>query len=274
MGSLRADLHLHTYYSDGLFSPAELVNEGKEAGLEAFAVTDHDCMLACAETKKLCEKEGIKFIPGIEISAYDGDIKIHTLGYGLDEDSPAFKEFFKFLYESSIKRAEDIIFKLNNSGIKLTLEDALKERFSENSPLHIMHIATAGAKKYGKDRLQFFNEYLSYGKVGYSQICRPTPEQAVELIKESGGVSSLAHPGRISLSKEGVLSLVKRLKSCGLGGIEAVYSAHTITDTAYYKEMAKTFNLIVTGGSDAHFRGGRKVGFPAFFLDGSLAEKF
>lgn len=265
---------MHTYYSDGLFSPEELVNEGKKAGLEVLALTDHDSMLGCEKTEKLCFLQGIKFLRGIEISAYEKDIKVHTLGYGLDENCEEYKSFFKILYEGSLKRADDMLSKLKKEGIELELDEVLKERASDKSPVHVMHIATAGGKKTGLDRFAFFNKYLAYGKSCHSNIFRPTPEQAVEVIKESGGVSSLAHPGRIDMGKQDLLSLVKKLKERGLDGIEGVYSAHTISDTAYYKEMAKAFGLYVTGGSDAHYAGGgRKVGSPAFYMDGSLAEK-
>ena len=138
-----------------------------------------------------------------------------------------------------------------------------------------MHISAAGAEKINaKDKFAFYWEYLAYGRPAYSCLLRPTPEKAVEVITASGGFASLAHPARIEMSKEGVISLVKRLKAVGLGGIEGVYTTHTITDTAYYKEMASAFNLLVTGGSDTHYFGGRqRIGEPAFYVEKPLAEK-
>lgn len=275
MAKLRADLHVHTYFSDGLLSPAEVAAEAANNGVQLLAVTDHDCMLAFPEMSKQCAQYGVKTVSGIEVSAYEDGVKIHTLGYNVNGENPAFKQFEKQLYEGSLKRTEDILFKLNNSGVKLNIDEVLKQRKSPESPVHAMYIARAGAQKgYANTPFSFYTEYLAPRKCGYSAVCRPSPELAIEVINASGGFASLAHPGRVELSKDGLLQLVKKLKDCGLCGIEGVYSTHTVTETAYYKEMAKTFGLVVTGGSDTHFKGGKKeIGLPVFFADEALAEK-
>lgn len=273
---MRADLHLHTYYSDGLMSPADVVREAENNGVQLISITDHDCMLAYPEVFAIAEKAGVKVVAGIEVSAYFGDVKIHTLGYNIDPNCQTFKDFYKELFEGSLKRADDIISKLNKNGVSVTLEEICASRFSLLSPVHGMHIARTCAKKGygGGNEFTFYNKYLAWGNCAYSGICRPSPEKTVEIISACGGFSSLAHPGRIDMSAEELKDLVKKLTNCGLGGIEAVYSAHTVTETAYYKEMARTFGLTVTGGSDTHVTGrSRKVGTPQFFTDGSLAEK-
>lgn len=272
---LKADLHVHTYYSDGLLSPAEVIAEGKKAGLDTIAITDHDCMLAYPEFSSLCKNSGIIPISGIEVSAYEGEVKVHTLGYGVNGESPCFKEFLKTLYEGSVKRTEDIIFKLKKYGINLTFDEVLKERYSPSSPIHAMYIACAGYKKgYAKTPHDFYNLFLSGGKVAFSFICRPSAEQAIEAINASGGFASLAHPGRIDLKKDELLKLILKLKACNLSGIEGVYSAHTHSETAYYKEIARTYDLLVTGGSDTHVLGGSKrIGTPPFYVDKALEDK-
>lgn len=272
---IRADLHVHTYYSDGLMSPAEVVTEAARKGLNALAVTDHDCMLACPEVFTLCKQKGIKAISGIEVSAYENGVKIHTLGYNLNAESADFRQFYKRLYDGSIKRTEDILYKLNKLGVRLTIDDILKQRTSPLSPIHAMHVARAGAEKgYKNTPFSFYTEYLAFGKSAFSEICRPSPEEAIEVINASGGFASLAHPARIELEKDGLLHLIRKLKACGLCGIEGVYSTHTVNETAYYKETAKAFNLLVTGGSDTHIKGGGKeIGTPAFFIDEALADK-
>ena len=96
----------------------------------------------------------------------------------------------------------------------------------------------------------------------------------MEVINSCGGFAVLAHPGRIELEKQELISLVKRLKDLGLKGIEAVYSTHTQIETAYYKEMAREYGLSVTGGSDTHFKeGNKKIGTPVFACDKELCEK-
>lgn len=272
---IKADLHVHTYYSDGLLSPAEVVSAAKANGVEMLAVTDHDCMLGCLEASQLGKICGVKALNGIEISAYENGVKIHILGYGADAKNPAFAKFLRGLYDGSLERAEDIIRKLNSNGVHITLNDALEFRQTEEAPVHTMHIARACAGKgYAGNPYTFYANYLAPGKCAFSCACRPSPESAVQAVIAGGGKSSIAHPGRIELSPAALDGLVKKLKDCGLYGIEAVYTTHTVTETAYYKEMATTYGLVVTGGSDTHFSGGKtRIGAPPFFLDEAVAKQ-
>lgn len=269
---MRADLHIHTYYSDGLQSPRDVAEAAKRNGVDIIAVTDHDNALARAEVASAAKEAGICAVEGIEISAYEGDIKVHTLGYGLDFESPVFARFYEKCLISSEERMEDIISKLNRGGIKISMEEVLRERRDSRSPLHTMLVSYAAVKKgYSSRAGDFYMRYLSYGKVGYSNIGRPTPKEAVEVIRECGGISSIAHPGRIYAGREKVLSIITEMKDCGLNGIEAVYSEHTDSETQYFKELAEKLGLLVTGGSDTHFmHGPHFIGTPAFYPDGAL----
>lgn len=268
-----ADMHIHTYYSDGKQSPADVVEAARAAGLGLICVTDHDTMGASEEVKSFASAEGIAAVDGIEISAYTG-VKVHTLGYGLDKNCAAFKSYYKRAVEGSFERCKDILKKLSSRGITLTEEEVLAERTVEGTPVHSMFICRAAAKKgYAKNAGEFYLSYLVGGKCAYSDIGRPTPLEAVRVISECGGISSLAHPGRISLPEEEKEKLIKTLADNGLRGIEAVYSGHTVRETAYYKEMAQKFNLLVTGGSDTHYPGGsRSIGSPAFSPDDELLD--
>lgn len=272
---MRADLHVHTYYSDGLQSPDDVAAAAKAVGVAVVSVTDHDTCLAYPEFFARCAERGIKGVRGIEISAYHKGVRVHTLGYNPDPNNPVFADFLKELYEGSLLRADDMLSKLNANGIRLTLDDVLKYRKGENSPVHAMHVARAGAEKgYSSAPFAFHREYLSRGGVGYSELCRPSPETATEIIAACSGFAVLAHPGRLELDGEETLSLLKRMIGCGLRGIEGVYSAHTPLQTAYYKEIAREYGLTVTGGSDTHFKGGGKaVGTPVFDCDDELCEK-
>jgi hypothetical protein len=160
----------------------------------------------------------------------------------------------------------DILSKLKKRGVNVSLDEVLRERRSDFSPIHSTYIAKAASRKgYCNSPNDFFFTYLMEGKSGYSSICRPTPEEAVEVIRECGGISSLAHPGRITMRTEEKVKFIERLCDCGLNGIEAVYSGHTEEETAYYKEIAKKYNLLVTGGSDTHYpEGRRQIGEPPF----------
>ncbi len=268
----RADLHIHTYYSDGAQSPADVIAAARRRGVGLISVTDHDTARASAEVRELAQKAGIIAVDGEEISAYDGAVKIHLLCYGADFSRREFTEFNRKLKENSEERALDILKKLAAVGVNISYGDVLRERKSDKVPVHAMHIAVAGARKfYARSPYDFYAQYLNAGTAGFSCKGRPTPEETCRVIKQCGGICSLAHPGRISLGKEELISLVERLVPCGLGGIEAVYSGHTAKETQYYKELAERYDLYVTGGSDTHRDGGnREVGIPEFYPDGGL----
>lgn len=269
---MRADLHMHTYYSDGGQSPADVVSAAKRYGVDIISVTDHDNSNGSGETKSLALKAGLKAVDGEEISAYLGDVKIHLLGYNMDRNSEEYKSFHKRLYDGSVERTFDILKKLNANGVKISYGEVIRERKCSRSPVHATYIAVAGTRKgYASSPWDFYAKYLNRGAVGFSCVSRPSPEDTVELISGCGGVSSLAHPGRITMEKDGVEELVRKLKDCNLSGIEAVYSGHTDSETQYYKELAERFSLLVTGGSDTHHTGGtRRVGLPVFYPDEKL----
>ena len=220
MENTRADLHIHTYFSDGLFSPDEVVYNALKSRLGIVAVTDHDCSLAYDELEKLCASAGIKAVRGIEVSAYSGVTKIHILGYAFDAEKPEFKKFYKELYDGSLVRAEDTIGKLRKNFVNITVEEILGYRKSVHSPVHSMHIARACALKgyCGGNYERFYLNYLAPGKCAFSNLCRPTPEHTVEVIASCGGFASLAHPARLDLPKEGFLKLVGALKSADSAG--------------------------------------------------------
>lgn len=272
---MRADLHIHTYCSDGLQSPEDVAIIAKNNGVKLISITDHDTALAYPEIFTHCEKRGIKAVYGIEISAYENGVRLHTLGYGINPEHPVFKKFLEELVDGSFARTEDILSKLRKNGIRIAFEDVLKYRRCNKAPIHSMYVARAGAQKgYYTNPFEFQKRYLSGGCIAYSEVGRPSPGKAVEIIEECGGLSSLAHPGRIELEKEEVISLIKRLAGLGLKGIEAYHSAHTPQETAYYEEVAKEYGLFVTGGSDTHFKEGNKqIGTPVFDCGEELCEK-
>ena len=269
---IRADLHIHTYYSDGRQTPQDVVQSAVKNGVNLIAVTDHDNAVGREEVKNLAVEAGIRAVDGVEISACEGDLKVHTLGYDLDFNAPEFIGFYERLLSASVERAEDSLKKLNSGGIKITLDEVLAERKSKDSPVHTMLISYVAVKKgYASNPNDFYARYLNHGRIGYSNVGRPAPEEAVRVIKECGGISSLAHPGRIPAGKEEIIALIERLKSCGLDGIEAVYSGHTDRETQYYKELADKHGLLITGGSDTHFKnGGHIIGTPVFYPDRTL----
>lgn len=269
---MKADLHTHTIYSDGLHTPEEMAAFAKAAGLKIFSMTDHDNMDGNERKRAATEALGMIYVPGWEVSAYT-DVKVHITGYNCDPESAAYKSFMRARVAGSYERAEDIIKKFAAHGIYISISDAEEFHKIKESPLHTMHIARAVAKKgYYEDEYIVYRECLQRGKFAHSGVGRPNPFEAIEVIRESGGVSSLAHPGRIELDFSEREKLIKELINAGINGIEAVYTTHTLKETEYFKSIAAEFSLLVTGGSDTHKQGlgGRYVGLPLFEPDEKL----
>ncbi len=267
---MRADLHVHTVYSDGVFRPAELALRAKEAGLELISFTDHDTMAGGEEKRAAAEQFGLRYVRGWEISSYD-DCKIHVLGYGCEENN-AYRDFLAERRQGAILRAQDRIDKANAYfGLSLTLADAEKERPQENTPLHTMHVVRAYAKRLNLSDGETYLRYFNRGKIADSSLCRPTPEQAIDVIHLTGGIAVLAHPGRIALAEEEKIKLFDRLVACGLDGIECIYTTHTELETERFIRYARAHGLLETGGSDFHADDGRHVlGAPEFYAGGKL----
>jgi len=268
--TLRADLHLHTVYSDGLFSPEEVARRAREAGVEAVSFTDHDTLENAEEKRAAAEKYGLKYVSGWEISAYDGAVKVHVLGYGCTAGA-AYKAFSAKLRAGASERIADMKNKANALfRLSLSESDFQRELLAEHAALHTMHVVRAYAKKLGVPAGELYLNYFAAGKPAYSSVGRPTPEEAVEVIHAMGGIAVLAHPGRIYGDED----IAERLAGNGLDGIECYYTTHTVSDTEYFLSLSKRYGLFVTGGSDFHADDGvHRIGQPAFFMDRTLRER-
>ena len=268
---MRADLHLHTVYSDGCFTPDEVAARAKANGVELIAFTDHDTMDDISIKRAAAQKHGLQFVRGWEISAYEGATKVHTLGYGC-EAGEAYRAFRKRCAEGAQVRTEEALKRINElCSLSLTVADVEAAKFDKSASLHTMHVVRAVAARLNRDVNEVFAEYFSYGKPAYVNLCRPTPEEAIEVIHASGGVASLAHPARIYGGEAFKNALIARMIACGLDGIECNYSAHTESETEYFLAVAKKYGLFVTGGSDFHYEDGvHAVGKPVFVADDRL----
>ena len=275
---MRADLHLHSLCSDGKYAPSEVAALCKEAGLPLFSLTDHDSMEGAFEAVSAAKELGICCVPGWEVSAYR-DVKVHILGYGCERGEAYFR-FLKERKEGALVRSEDMIKKANAVlGLNVSLEGALALRARPDAPLHTMHVVRAFARALGATEGDAYREmagklYLELfdrGKPAYSDLCRPSPEDAVEIIHAAGGIAVLAHPGRIRLSEQEKRALFDRLVRLGLDGIECAYTTHTEEETQAYSAYAEAHGLMISGGSDFHMEDGvHVVGMPAFEPDERL----
>ncbi|MCS6318089.1 MAG: PHP domain-containing protein, partial [Nitrospira sp.] len=243
--------HLHTTHSDGSFSTREVMTFAKQAGVTALAITDHDIVEGIAEATAIGAELGIEVVPGVEISSRLGESELHILGYFLNWTDPLLAQRLSSLRDSRHPRNPKIVQRLNELGIPITYEEvrALAGTESVGRP-HIARLLME--KKFVTSAKEAFDRYLANGRPAFVDRELPEPAQAVQWIREAGGVPVLAHPTWVRTSADGLRTLIRELKATGLGGIEVHYSTHTPSQTTEYLDLAKQCDLVVTGGSDFH----------------------
>ncbi|NCX09333.1 MAG: PHP domain-containing protein [Actinobacteria bacterium] len=249
------DLHTHTNFSDGTDSPAQLINKALAAGISVIGLTDHDSVSGWQEATAAL-RPGISLVPGAEISCQTLDgISVHILGLLFDSQNV---ELMKTMEETRMNRhgrMAKIIARINEAGIDITMDDVL-EQLADGATLGRPHLADALVKKgVVASRDEAFTQMLHNKSKYYVSHYSPTPEVAIKLIKDAGGVSVIAHPmashrGR-TISSETFGSLIK----AGLDGIEVDHRDHSPEEKNQLIELARDNNLVMTGASDYHGNG-------------------
>jgi predicted metal-dependent phosphoesterase TrpH len=245
----KVDLHIHTNYSDGFYSPEEIVLKAKDYGLEAISITDHDNLSAINIAAEKGNEVGIEVIPGVEISSDIKDREIHILGYFIQTDSVELERYLNFFREERLKRAERIVNKLNSLGLSLSIEDVLEK--AKNSAVGRPHIAQAMLEKdLVSSYYEAFNKYIGNGGPAYEKKVHISPQSAFKIINDAGGLSFIAHPGYMEES------LLKELIDEGVDGIEVIHSSHSQHQIKFYRGIVNEYFLLESGGSDFH--GGKR----------------
>ncbi|MFN0157442.1 MAG: PHP domain-containing protein [Bacteroidota bacterium] len=246
----KADLHMHSIYSDGVLTIEALVKRTKEAGLNIISITDHDNASGIDEAIRVGKEVGVEVIPGMEISANVGEQDIHILGYFFDHTDTKLQEYLSLFRAERVKRAERIVEKLNGMKIPLTMEAVLDKagRGSVGRP-HIANALVEGGLTGTYH--EAFLKYIGFGKPAYEKKYQISPREAVELISSAGGLSFVAHPGN-SIDEKLLLTLIRE----GLDGIEVVHPSHSPERVAYYNGIVSEYFLLASGGSDFH--GGKR----------------
>jgi 3',5'-nucleoside bisphosphate phosphatase len=240
------DLHLHTTASDGTDSPSELVAACKAAGLTTIAVTDHDTTAGIEGSGAAARAAGLAFVPGIEITAAWRERDVHVLGYFVDHRSARLEAFLTEQREDRIRRARDIAERLAALGAPIDMEGLIAR--TKGRPVLRPHIAEAlVAAGHVADEQAAFDRFIAEGRPAFIPRDGATPADVVRVIREAGGLSSLAHPG---ITRED--ALIPGMVAAGLDAIEVFHADHTDDDVARYRHWAATLGLTVTGGSDYH----------------------
>jgi len=244
----QVDLHTHSTYSDGLLSPATLVEEAASRGVRILALTDHDTVAGIGEARAAGDRHGVEIIPGVELSAaLPGGNEVHLLGYFVDVDDPTLLEQLAGYAGTRAERMERMVERLNRIGAPVALE-----RVREIAGLGTVgrpHLGRALVEAgYATDLSDAFARYIGGGKPAFVPRPRIDPRDAIALVRAAGGVAVLAHP----FSTGGVESVLDRLVPAGLAGMEVFYGEYDHQDREILRQIAERRGLIATGGSDYH----------------------
>lgn len=245
---MRADLHIHTTASDGVFPPEAILAMAKDASLSAIAICDHDTMDSVAAASALAKDADILFIPGVEISA-GGDEEIHILSYGQRADAPALTQLFADMRQERIDRAHRVMDLLEQLHMPLDRDQVF---LSANGSVGRPHIARAMVQKgYVSSVRDAFDRYLAKGKAAFVSREKLSPARVIRLLRGCGGIPILAHPILLSWPPERLLPMLKEWKDAGLMGLE-VYHPSQKQDFASWLRIARRMDFLITGGSDYH----------------------
>jgi predicted metal-dependent phosphoesterase TrpH len=246
------DLHTHTIYSDGTFTPAELVALALERGLDTIAVSDHDSTEGLPEAFAAAEGTGLEVVPAVEFSTVYQGQACHVLCYWMDLEHEEFQEELRRLREDRFDRGRRMVEKLQALGYAVSFERV--QEIAEGGNVIRPHIAQALVEAGVIDEIDqaFTPELIGTGGRAYAEKHALDPVSSLALIKRAGGVAVIAHPG---LWREGLGvsdELIGELADEGLDGIEAAHPDHSPEMEGRYRELADKLGLVVTGSSDCH----------------------
>jgi 3',5'-nucleoside bisphosphate phosphatase len=246
------DLHTHTRYSDGTFSPPELVSLALERELDVVAVTDHDSTEGIAEAVEVAEGTRLEIVPGVEFSTVDDGHGVHVLAYWMDLEDAEFQAELRRLRDDRFTRGERMVEKLQELGYPVSFERVREIASGGNivRPHVAQALVEAGVVPSIDDA--FTSRLIGDGGRAYVEKHALHPVDAIALIKRARGLAVVAHPG---LHEEGLGvpdELIERMVPAGLDGIEAAHTDHTPEMEARYRRMARRLGLVATGASDCH----------------------
>ena len=267
-----ADLHVHTHLSDGTFSPEKVVQFSKVKGLDAIAITDHDCCDGITPAILAAKDLDLEIIPGVELTAELDEEEIHILGYFIDWEEDSFAKKLDEISKVRDERAKEILRRLRQRGVDISEKELFE--LSGSGSTGRLHIARLLFKKGIISSIKdAFTKYIGDGGSCYVKKYKLSPEEAIDMIKDVGGVSVLAHPNTINIKNKSTEDIIKLLIKDGIEGIEAYHSDHNAADESQYKKLAERYNLLVTGGSDCHGFGKGEVLIGKVKVPYDLVEK-
>lgn len=263
----KVDLHIHSYFSDdGELSPEAIIDMAIKAGMDTIAITDHNSVKGVKRALEYAKYKDINIIPGIEIDCTFNGINLHLLGYNIDFTNECFNKLEEGILAqeraAAIKKIEKIkevtnleldaneVLKKSHNGIvtgELIAEVLLENK--ENMKSSILKPYIEGGDRSDMPFVNFYWDYFSKGKPAYVDIKFIQLKEAIRMIKETNGISVIAHPGN---NLKGHFEIIDDLIDEGIDGIEVYSSYHSDEDIKYFFDKAIDSNLIITCGTDFH----------------------
>ena len=244
-GARHIDLHLHSTASDGTIPPEGVVAAARQAGLRAIALTDHDTVAGIEEAKAAATGTGLELIPGVELSAYEGEQESHILGLHL-ADLDEMRDSLAVFRVARRDRAIAIVKRLNELGVRITFDDVLA--VAGDAAMGRPHVARAMVENgWAMDLRDAFDRYLGAGRPAYLDKRRIGIAEAIDLLHRCGGIAVIAHPG-----PDGNMKRIAEFAAMGIDGVEVIHPSHSAEDRARLLALANHFGLVPSGGSDSH----------------------
>ena len=248
---MKVDLHNHSYYSDGVFSPNEVVRFADEAGCDLFALTDHDTTDGLNEARLTADKLSVNLVSGVEISAFWRNMTIHIIGLDIDINNDILQAGLVHNQQLRKERAEKIALGLWRAGIKDALEKT--QALSKTDMLTRTHFAQMLiGEGYCKDMKSVFRRYLTGKKPGGVRVEWKNIDEVVGWIHAAGGQAVLAHPFRYRMTNTKIKNMIIDFKEVMGDGIEVVNATSTDEEISLSNQWAKEYKLLSSCGSDYH----------------------
>jgi predicted metal-dependent phosphoesterase TrpH len=258
---MNVDLHCHSNVSDGVLPPAKVARVAREAGVDAWALTDHDEVGGIPAARAAAAEQGMRFVTGVEISITWAGETVHIVGLQIDENNAALVQGLEATRSGRDSRGREIAAQLAKAGIPDAYEGALKYVSNPNlmSRTHFArYIVEIGACR---NTSEVFKKYLCEGKPGYVEHRWATLEQSVQWIRGAGGIAVIAHPGRYKFSDTAEGVLFDEFKQMGGTAIEVVTGSHTPDQYPEYARLANAYGFLASRGTDFHAPGEARVDF-------------
>lgn len=248
---MKADLHNHSYYSDGVLSPSEVVNLANESGCNLFSLTDHDTTDGLDEAIEAAAELSLNLITGVEISAFWRNMTIHIVGLDIDVDNQFLQAGLQHNQALRAERAEKISLGLRRAGIADAMDKT--KALSKTPMLTRTHFAQMLIQEgYCKDMKTVFRRFLVGKKPGGVRVQWKEFDEVIGWIHSAGGKAVLAHPFRYRMTNTKIKKMLLDFKEAGGDGMEVVTATSTPDEMHWSEQWAKEFNLLSSCGSDFH----------------------